>query len=71
MTKPRRIRRTEAEWSALLSAMKTSGQSESAFARAHGLSSGSIAYWKSKLGSGNANLTVSSKAKSTAFSEIV
>lgn len=68
MTKQRRTRRTRAEWIALMSEMKASGQSMSAFAREHGVSMGSLAYWKRRLEA--TSLVAAPKAKAV-FSEVV
>ena len=69
MTK-KRVRRTRGEWSALISEVEASGQSMSAYSRAHGVSLSSLSYWKTKLGAKASVGRAVPKAK-TVFSEVV
>jgi transposase-like protein len=63
----KRERRTRDEWSALVSDVQASGQSLSAYSRAHGVSLASLSYWRKKLES---RPRPAPKAK-TVFSEVV
>ena len=46
----RRIRRSRDEWQRLIDEQATSGQTQSAFCAAHGISVASLQNWKRRLG---------------------
>ena len=66
----KRARRSRDEWSALVSDVEASGQSMSAYSRAHGVSLASLFYWKKKLESKSAIARAEPKGKAV-FSEVV
>jgi hypothetical protein len=67
----KRVRRTAAEWSALVSEQTASGQSLTAFARARSVSLASLAYWKKKLEKRSPGVSVVEPKTKTMFSEVV
>ena len=48
-SRPRRVRRTRAEWQQLIEEQAASGQSQTAFCAAHSLSVTNFQNWKSRL----------------------
>jgi transposase-like protein len=69
MTK-KRVRRTRDEWSSLVSAVEASGQSMSAYSRAHGVPLAGLSYWRKKLQGKGAGAHSTPKGR-TVFSEVV
>ena len=49
MSKTKRVRRSAADWSALVAACERSGLSRSAFAESEGIHPGTFAFWASRL----------------------